>query len=170
MTTHFHVHTSECNHNNQASHLHPQFSSENCHRKFYPNQTLQVPDLRKLWKRPSSSGLKGRFLGEVVTLEDEKKADISDDSQVSTQAGSGHDDSYSLERELEAPALCSHDSFISCDHDHDHTCRHKKNFKSKEERVEFNQKIAKMKKTEMCRNIIMYGCCKYGSDCSYAHT
>lgn len=25
------------------------------------------------------------------------------------------------------------------------------------------------KKTEMCRNIIMTGTCKYGGDCSYAH-
>ena len=26
-----------------------------------------------------------------------------------------------------------------------------------------------MKKTEMCRNIIMYQHCKYGDSCSYAH-
>ena len=45
----------------------------------------------------------------------------------------------------------------------------KKKFVNKEERFEFNQKIEKMKKTEMCRNIIMYNHCKYGSSCSYAH-
>ena len=46
----------------------------------------------------------------------------------------------------------------------------KKKFVNKEERFEFNQKIEKMKKTEMCRNIIMYQHCKYGDSCSYAHT
>lgn len=46
----------------------------------------------------------------------------------------------------------------------------KKKFVNKEERFEFNQKIEKMKKTEMCRNIIMYNSCKYGNSCSYAHT
>lgn len=45
----------------------------------------------------------------------------------------------------------------------------KKRFVNKEERFEFNQKIEKMKKTEMCRNIIMYQHCKYGDSCSYAH-
>lgn len=45
----------------------------------------------------------------------------------------------------------------------------KKKFCNKEERYEFNQKIEKMKKTEMCRNIIMYQHCKYGDACSYAH-
>lgn len=45
----------------------------------------------------------------------------------------------------------------------------KKKFVNKEERFEFNQKIEKMKKTEMCRNIVMYGHCKYGDSCSYAH-
>lgn len=45
----------------------------------------------------------------------------------------------------------------------------KKKFCNKEERFEFNQKIEKMKKTEMCRNIIMYQHCKYGDACSYAH-
>ena len=32
----------------------------------------------------------------------------------------------------------------------------KKRFVNREERFEFNQKIEKMKKTEMCRNILMY--------------
>jgi hypothetical protein len=45
----------------------------------------------------------------------------------------------------------------------------KKKFVNREERFEFNQKIEKMKKTEMCRNIIMYHHCKYGDACSYAH-
>lgn len=45
----------------------------------------------------------------------------------------------------------------------------KKRFSNKEERFEFNQKIEKMKKTEMCRNILMYQNCKYGDACSYAH-
>jgi len=45
----------------------------------------------------------------------------------------------------------------------------KKRFVNREERFEFNQKIEKMKKTEMCRNIIMYQHCKYGDSCSYAH-
>lgn len=30
-------------------------------------------------------------------------------------------------------------------------------------------KIQKMKKTEMCRNMVANGYCKYGQDCSYAH-
>lgn len=46
----------------------------------------------------------------------------------------------------------------------------KKKFVNREERFEFNQKIEKMKKTEMCRNIIMYHHCKYGDSCSYAHS
>lgn len=46
----------------------------------------------------------------------------------------------------------------------------KKKFVNREERQEFNQKIEKMKKTEMCRNIIMYQHCKYGDACSYAHS
>jgi len=46
----------------------------------------------------------------------------------------------------------------------------KKRFVNREERFEFNQKIEKMKKTEMCRNIVMYHHCKYGDSCSYAHT
>lgn len=45
----------------------------------------------------------------------------------------------------------------------------KKKFVNREERFEFNQKIEKMKKTEMCRNILMYHHCKYGDACSYAH-
>lgn len=45
----------------------------------------------------------------------------------------------------------------------------KKKFVNREERFEFNQKIEKMKKTEMCRNILMYHHCKYGASCSYAH-
>lgn len=45
----------------------------------------------------------------------------------------------------------------------------RKDSATKEERFEFNQKIEKMKKTEMCRNILMYQNCKYGDACSYAH-
>lgn len=49
-------------------------------------------------------------------------------------------------------------------------CQRKKGYKTKEERVEFNQKIAKMKKTEMCRNMQEFGKCPYGAACSYAHS
>jgi hypothetical protein len=34
--------------------------------------------------------------------------------------------------------------------------------KTKEERVEFSMKIQKMKKTELCRNMVAQGFCKYG--------
>jgi len=48
--------------------------------------------------------------------------------------------------------------------------KQKKNFANVEERQEFNQTVEMKRKTEMCKNIIHFGECKFGSNCSYAHT
>ena len=45
----------------------------------------------------------------------------------------------------------------------------KKQFKNAEERLQFKQQYEAKKKTELCRNFEMYGQCKFGNDCSYAH-
>lgn len=48
--------------------------------------------------------------------------------------------------------------------------KQKKNFANLEERQEFNQTVEMKRKTEMCKNIIHFGECKFGSNCSYAHS
>jgi len=48
--------------------------------------------------------------------------------------------------------------------------KQKKIFNNAEERQEFNQTVEMKRKTEMCKNIIHFGECKFGSNCSYAHT
>lgn len=45
----------------------------------------------------------------------------------------------------------------------------KKNFMNAEERQVFRQQYEQKKKTELCRNFEMYGKCKFGNSCSYAH-
>jgi len=45
----------------------------------------------------------------------------------------------------------------------------KKNFRNAEERFQFKQQYESKKKTELCRNFEMYGQCKFGNTCSYAH-
>jgi len=45
----------------------------------------------------------------------------------------------------------------------------KKAFASAEERQVFRQQYEQKKKTELCRNFEMYGKCKFGDSCSYAH-
>jgi hypothetical protein len=47
--------------------------------------------------------------------------------------------------------------------------KQKKVFTNAEERQEFNQNVEMKRKTEMCKNIIHFGECKFGSNCSYAH-
>ena len=48
--------------------------------------------------------------------------------------------------------------------------KQKKLFANVEERQEFNQTVEMKRKTEMCKNIIHFGECKFGNNCSYAHT
>jgi hypothetical protein len=45
----------------------------------------------------------------------------------------------------------------------------KKQFANAEERYNFRQQYEAKKKTELCRNFEMYGNCKFGNTCSYAH-
>jgi len=45
----------------------------------------------------------------------------------------------------------------------------KKQFNNAEERLQFRQQYESKKKTELCRNFEMYGSCKFGDTCSYAH-
>ena len=45
----------------------------------------------------------------------------------------------------------------------------KKQFNNAEERFQFRQQYESKKKTELCRNFEMYGSCKFGDTCSYAH-
>jgi len=45
----------------------------------------------------------------------------------------------------------------------------KKAFMNAEERQVFRQQYEQKKKTELCRNFEMYGKCKFGDSCSYAH-
>jgi hypothetical protein len=45
----------------------------------------------------------------------------------------------------------------------------KKQFNNAEERIQFRQTYEAKKKTELCRNFEMYGVCRYGDTCSYAH-
>lgn len=45
----------------------------------------------------------------------------------------------------------------------------KKQFNNAEERFNFKQNYESKKKTELCRNFEMYGNCKFGNTCSYAH-
>jgi butyrate response factor 1 len=45
----------------------------------------------------------------------------------------------------------------------------KKQFNNAEERIQFRQTYESKKKTELCRNFEMYGTCRYGNTCSYAH-
>jgi len=48
--------------------------------------------------------------------------------------------------------------------------KQKKLFANVEERQEFNQTVEMKRKTEMCKNIVHFGECKFGSNCSYAHS
>ena len=45
----------------------------------------------------------------------------------------------------------------------------RKQFKNAQERVQFKQQYEMKKKTELCKNFEMFGKCKYGDFCSYAH-
>jgi len=45
----------------------------------------------------------------------------------------------------------------------------KKSFKNAEERIQFRNSYEIKKKTELCRNYELYGKCKFGDSCSYAH-
>ena len=45
----------------------------------------------------------------------------------------------------------------------------RKNFKNAEERHQFKSQYEIKKKTELCRNFEIYGKCKFGDSCSYAH-
>jgi hypothetical protein len=45
----------------------------------------------------------------------------------------------------------------------------KRQFNNAEERFQFRQQYESKKKTELCRNFEMYGTCRYGDTCSYAH-
>lgn len=69
----------------------------------------------------------------------------------------------------------------ACSHAEPHNCsshpvfseatrsRKPKNFKNAEERIQFKMSYESKKKTEMCRNWDMYGSCKFGDSCSFAH-
>jgi len=45
----------------------------------------------------------------------------------------------------------------------------KRQFNNAQERIQFRQTYEGKKKTELCRNWEMYGACRYGDTCSYAH-
>lgn len=47
--------------------------------------------------------------------------------------------------------------------------RPRKNFGSKKERKAFVEEYKAKEKTELCRNWQVYGTCKHGSNCSFAH-
>lgn len=89
---------------------------------------------------------------------------------------------------------CSSAASSCCDHEHDHSFNYdsedadanllvgqalqyceatrggkKKQFNNAEERFQFRQQYESKKKTELCRNFEMYGSCKFGDTCSYAH-
>merc|ERR1712023_485751 len=40
----------------------------------------------------------------------------------------------------------------------------------KKQKKQFNKTVEMKRKTEMCKNIIHFGECKFGNNCSYAHT
>jgi hypothetical protein len=46
----------------------------------------------------------------------------------------------------------------------------KKPFTNDQERQEFNTNLEKKKKTEMCKNMVHFGECKFGENCSFAHS
>jgi hypothetical protein len=46
----------------------------------------------------------------------------------------------------------------------------KKAFANDQERQEFNSNVEKKKKTEMCKNMVHFGECKFGDNCSFAHS
>ena len=45
----------------------------------------------------------------------------------------------------------------------------KKAFANDQERQDFNHNVEKKKKTEMCKNMVHFGECKFGENCSFAH-
>lgn len=93
--------------------------------------------------------------------------DQKENESVTTKDNSDHQSNHSYEEgaiDENSGALGDYNAYCEATRK-----KQKKNFANAEERNEFNQTVEMKRKTEMCKNIIHFGECKFGSNCSYAH-
>jgi len=115
-----------------------------------------VPQQGKNDRFQSPNHFRSRFNSEISSAD--SSTNMGDDCQ--------HDDHFNYDSEEEIAGNLVGQALMHCEATRGGK---KKTFNNAEERIQFRQTYEMKKKTELCRNFEMYGTCRYGDTCSYAH-